>query len=74
MKERTKRIKIIIYIIAAHRWKRQTTEANYSKKSKIPLCPQTQRGEAVYSSVSVMDDTAQDALPQVKPLMTNHHG
>lgn len=32
------------------------------------------RGEAAYSSVSVMDDAAKDALSQVKLPMTNHHG
>lgn len=33
-----------------------------SCKTKSPLCPQTQRGEAAYSSVSVLDDVANDAL------------
>ena len=42
-------------------------------KQKSPVSENT-GGEAAYSSVSVMDDAAKDALSQVKLPMTNHHG
>ena len=73
-KERTKREMIIIYVIAARRWLEQSERATYRDKAKAPCVRKHRRVEATYSSVSVMDDAAKDALSQVKLPMTNHHG
>ena len=53
------------------------TESNgkHRDKANAPhALANAEGGEVAYSSVSVMDDAAKDALSQVKPPLTNHHG
>ena len=52
----------------------EVDRANYRDKAKAPCVRKHRRVEAAYSSVSVMDDAAKDALSQVKLPMTNRHG
>lgn len=73
-KERTKKTKYIIYVIAARRCWSDMPGRKHRDKAKAPHASKTQRGEVAYSSTSVTDDVAQEALSWVKPPVTNHHG